>query len=100
MDQIDLLKVDTEGGEPRLAGAIRSMAGRIRSAFVEISIYNTLDAYADLVAAFAAAGMAMYDKRGRPVAKPMDWLQSRLATRPAVNAWFVETETASRSLPK
>jgi len=88
--EIDLLKVDTEGGEPRLAPAIRAMAGRIRSAYVEISIYNTLDAYAGLVDAFAEAGMGMHDKHGRPLPEPMSWLAKHLAKAPAVNVWFLK----------
>lgn len=91
VDGIDFLKIDTEGGEPRLGGAIRNMAGRIRAAYVEISIYNTLDAYADLVDAFAEAGMRMHDKHGRPLDDPMAWLAKHLARGPAVNVWFAGT---------
>lgn len=92
VEQIDLLKVDTEGGEPRMAASIRAMGGRIRSAFVEMSVYNTLEAYADLIDAFAAAGMLMREKNGRAIADPTAWLAGRLATAPAVNVWFVQAE--------
>ena len=89
VDRIDLLKIDTEGGEPRLADSIRALKGRIGAAYVEISVFNTLDAYAVLVEAFAEAGLRMCDRTGQPVPAPMDWLAERLATAPAVNAWFL-----------
>ncbi len=99
VEVIDLLKVDTEGGEPRLASAIRAMRGRIRAAYVEISIYNTLEAYADLVAAFAEIGMPMFEKRGQPVARPMDWLAKHLKGSPAINVWFAETGALDEAPP-
>jgi FkbM family methyltransferase len=95
VDAIDLLKVDTEGGEPLMATAIRGMAGRIRTAFVEMTPYNTLDAYAELIEAFAHAGLVMLDKNQRRMGEPVRWLQKRLDRGQPVNVWFVERARAT-----
>jgi len=93
---IDFLKLDMEGGEPRLAGAIRALRGRIGAAYVEISSFNTLEAYLDLIDAFAEAGLAMADKKRRPVAQPGPWLREKLAAMGLVNVWFADPERLRR----
>ncbi len=97
VDQIDLLKIDTEGGEPLLAASIRAMAGRISSAYVEISTYNSLGAYAELVAAFDQAGLVMLDKTHRLLPDPITWLAERLSATTAINVWFVQRERLERA---
>ena len=96
VDEIDLLKIDTEGGEPLLSASVRAMTGRIRAAYVEISTYNSLDAYAELIAAFDQAGMVMLDKTRRHRSDPIAWLAERLAASTAVNVWFVQREWLDR----
>ncbi len=98
VDEIDLLKIDIEGGEPPLAKAIAAMKGRIRSAFVEISIYNTLAAYAGLIDAFEQAGLVMAEKNLRRIETPLAWLEAHLAVGPALNVWFIDP--ASERAPR
>ncbi len=85
---IDFLKLDLEGGEPQLAGSIRALRGRIRAAYVEISTFNTLEAYLELVDAFASAGLSLATKKKRWVDAPGPWLQEQLSTVGLVNVWF------------
>ncbi len=87
---IDFLKIDVEGGEPRLATSIRALGPRIRAAFVEISSFNTLDAYFDLVDAFASAGLVLAKKNLSKVEKPRQWLEENLPAVGAMNVWFVD----------
>ncbi len=89
VDEIDFLKVDIEGAEPLLAAAIAALEGRIRAACVEVSRYNTLPAYLDLVAAFDAAGLSLLDKDRKPVANPQAFLRSGLQAAAAMNVWFL-----------
>ena len=87
---IDFLKIDVEGGEPRLATSIRALGPRIRAAFVEISSFNTLEAYFDLVDAFASAGLVLAKKNLSKVEKPRQWLEENLPAVGAMNVWFVD----------
>ena len=93
---IDFLKVDMEGGEPRLAAAIRALRGRIGVAYVEISSFNTIEAYLELVDAFAEAGLVMAGKKLRPVDDPGPWLREQLAAFRLLNVWFVDPERLRR----
>ena len=89
VEEIDFLKVDIEGGEPLLSAAVRRLPGRIGSALVEMSRFNSLDAYLELVDAFAAAGLAMEDRHGEPVADPRGYIDGLLARQTTINAWFL-----------
>jgi FkbM family methyltransferase len=99
VDEIDLLKIDIEGGEPSLAKAVAAMKGRIHSAFVEISTYNTLAAYARLIDAFEQAGLVMAEKDLHRIEAPLPWLQARLAVGPALNVWFIDPAHAGPPRP-
>lgn len=96
VEEIDFLKVDIEGGEPLLAPSIRAMAGRIRAAVVEMSTFNTLDAYGELIDAFAQAGLAMLHKakppKATPVEDPRAWLAAQLDGKVTANVWFVRKD--------
>jgi FkbM family methyltransferase len=93
-DRIDLVKIDIEGGEPLLAGAIAGMKGRIGAAFVEISVFNSLEAYGRLIEAFGQAGLVMAGKDLRRIPAPLEWLGPRLAQGPARNVWFIDPDRA------
>lgn len=94
VDRIDLLKIDVEGGEPLLAESITGMKGRIGSAFVEVSTFNSLDAYGRLIDAFGQAGLAAAEKDLRRIEAPLDWLSSRLGESRALNLWFIDPARA------
>ena len=87
---IDFLKIDVEGGEPRLAASIRALGPRIRAAFVEISTFNTLEAYLDLADAFAGGGLVLAKKNLVEVKKPRQWLEENLPAAGAMNVWFID----------
>jgi|WetSurMetagenome_2_1015567.scaffolds.fasta_scaffold23902_4 FkbM family methyltransferase len=89
VDKIDFLKVDIEGGEPLLGASVRNMAGRIGSAFVEVSRYGPLDSYLELADAFAAGGLVMFDGVETRIGDPRAYLADRLEREPAVNVWFL-----------
>ena len=91
IDEIDFMKVDVEGGEPLLSDSIARMPGRIHAAFVEISRYNSIPAYLEMVAAFDRAGLRMVNGK-TPIADPEDWIRTRLASGPATNVWFVRSD--------
>jgi FkbM family methyltransferase len=99
VDRIDLLKIDVEGGEPLLADSIAAMKGRIASAFVEVSTYNSLDAYGRLIDAFGQAGLVMAAKDLRRIQEPLEWLRARLAQGPALNVWFIDPARARPPRP-
>ena len=88
---IDFLKLDLEGGEPQLAASIRALRGRIGAAYVEISTFNTLEAYLELVDAFASAGLRLATKK-QWVDAPGPWLQEQLSTGGLVNVWFARRD--------
>jgi FkbM family methyltransferase len=88
---IDFLKLDLEGGEPLLAASIARMAGRIGAAYVEISRFNTIEAYLGLIAAFDQAGMTLLVDRA-PVQDADAWLRDMLARKKAINVWFVRND--------
>jgi FkbM family methyltransferase len=89
VDQIDLLKIDIEGAEPMLAESIASLAGRIGAAFVEISRFNTVEAYGRLADAFAAGGLVMMDQTMLPIAEPREWIRQTTAAGQTPNVWFL-----------
>ena len=89
VERIDLLKIDIEGAEPLLADAVARLPGRIGAAFVEISSFNTIEAYAGLAEAFQAAGLAMADSKRQPIAEPARWMRERLAAETTANVWFL-----------
>lgn len=91
VDRIDLLKVDIEGAEPLLAASVRRLAGRIGSAYVEISRFNALDAYLELADAFAAGGLVMENRKG-PIPDPRLYLEQGLERAPATNVWFMPVQ--------
>ena len=91
VDEIDFLKLDVEGGEPMLSDSIARMAGRIHMAVVEISRYNAIDAYLELVAAFDRAGLKMLYERV-PVDDPEASIRAKLDEGPATNFWFVRAD--------
>jgi FkbM family methyltransferase len=93
---IDFLKLDMEGGEPRLAASIRALRGRIGVAYVEISRFNTPEAYLELVDAFAEAGLVMAGKKLHPVDEPSVWLREQLAALGLLNVWFLDAERLRR----
>ncbi|HEX4098355.1 MAG TPA: FkbM family methyltransferase, partial [Caulobacteraceae bacterium] len=99
VDRIDLLKIDIEGGEPLLAGAVAGMKGRIGAAFVEISVFNSLEAYGRLIEAFGQAGLVMAGKDLRRIPEPLAWLGARLAQGPARNVWFIDPDRARPPRP-
>jgi len=92
VQSIDLLKIDTEGGEPLLAASIRALKGRIGAARVEISRYNTVEAYLDLIDAFDAAGLVMLRKGGVAVPDPDAFIREQLKTAAAINVWFLSRD--------
>ncbi len=89
--EIDFAKIDVEGGEPLLSDSISRMPGRIHAAFVEISRYNSVPAYLEMVAAFGRAGLRMVEGK-TPVADPEAWIRARLDYGPATNVWFVRSD--------
>ena len=89
VEEIDFLKVDIEGAEPLLGASVRRLAGRIGSALVEMSRFNSLDAYLELVDAFAAGGLLMEDRSGDPLADPGRYIEGCLAQQTTINAWFL-----------
>ena len=86
---IDFLKIDIEGAEPLLSPSIRALAGRIGSAFVEVSRYGSLDAYVEMVDAFAAGGLVMEFRNQGPIADPRRFLEVQLERFMAQNIWFL-----------
>jgi len=88
VERIDFLKVDIEGAEPLLSASVRRLAGRIGSAYVEISRFNALDAYLELADAFAAGGLVMENRRV-PIPDPRPYLEQSLERSPATNVWFM-----------
>jgi FkbM family methyltransferase len=87
--RIDLLKIDIEGAEPLLSESIARMAGRIGAAFVEVSSFNTVEAYAGLVEAFQAAGLGMADAKRQRIAQPIALLEQVQARGGTENVWFL-----------
>ncbi|HEY5410445.1 MAG TPA: FkbM family methyltransferase [Caulobacteraceae bacterium] len=88
---IDFLKIDIEGGEPLLGPSIARMAGRIGAAYVEISRFNSLEAYVGLVAAFDQAGLTMLVDRV-PVQNAEACFREALAAKSVINVWFVRND--------
>ena len=91
--KIDFLKVDIEGAEPLLADSVAAMPGRIGSALVEISPFNSVEAYLRLVKAFEAAGLVMADDALRPIGDPWAWISRSMAAGAAPNVWFLPPAT-------
>jgi FkbM family methyltransferase len=89
VDQIDFLKVDIEGGEPLLGESVRKLGGHIGSALVEMSRFNSLDAYLELVDAFTSGGLVLEDHESVPVADPRAFLDEQLERLTTVNLWFL-----------
>jgi FkbM family methyltransferase len=89
VEQIDLLKIDIEGAEPLLSQSIAALAGRIGAAYVEISAFNTVEAYVRLAEAFAAGGLAMATSKREPIADPPAWIRDLHAQGATHNAWFL-----------
>jgi FkbM family methyltransferase len=89
IERIDFLKIDIEGAEPLLAESVARLKGRIGAAYVEISPFNTAEAYLRLVEAFAAGGLAMHDSELQVVAEPSAWIERSQAAGQAPNVWFL-----------
>lgn len=95
--ELDFLKLDTEGGEPLLAPCIRKLKGRIRASFVEISRYNTIESYMDLVDAFAQCGLTMLSADLGPIADARATIEAGLEKGPAINCWFVRNDHVAQA---
>lgn len=95
VDTIDFMKVDIEGGEPLLSGAIRELRGRIGVCLFEMSRFNGHDEYVELDAALRAAGLTALDYELRRIEDFGEMLAERLTLGSAVNIWYVRDDLLS-----
>ncbi len=94
LSTIDLLRLEAPAQAHALAAWIRSMAGRIGGACVTFA--GDAEDHLDLVRAFTGIGMALCEKRSRPVEDAERSLRESLAERGTITAWFVDARTLRR----
>ncbi len=58
----DFVKIDIEGGEPKLREALLALDHRVRSYYIEFSQFAPLDDYLALASALLSMGFACYDE--------------------------------------
>ena len=92
VEEIDFLKVDIEGAEPLLADALIALEGRVHASFVEMTRFNTIEAYQQLANAYDTAGLAMLDERMQPVMDAATSVREGLEQGPGMNVWFLRRD--------
>lgn len=91
----DFVKIDIEGGEPKLRDAMVALGSRVRSYYIEFSQFAPLDDYMALAAALLATRFACYDETASaPLATAEDIARHLRATfspgpMSVANLWFV-----------
>lgn len=91
----DFVKIDIEGGEPRLRDAIGRLGERVRSYYIEFSTFAPLGDYLALAKTLLERGFRCRDEGGTTGLDGMQaiegYLQRELKSRPVpvTNLWFV-----------
>ncbi|HVZ44998.1 MAG TPA: FkbM family methyltransferase [Ramlibacter sp.] len=94
MEAADFVKIDIEGAEPYLAGAIGQLGARVGSYMIEFSKFAPREAYMKLATVLLAGGFAAFREDGRtPLADAsavQAHLQEVLAPKDVLvtNLWF------------
>ena len=92
VEEIDFLKVDIEGAEPLLAQALIALKGRVHASFVEMTRFNSIEAYEGLAKAYETCGLALLDADMQPVDDAAAWVREGLEQRPGMNVWFLRRD--------
>jgi FkbM family methyltransferase len=94
IDRADFVKIDIEGSEPGLMGAIAALAGRVRSYYIEFSQFAPMQRYLALAELLLKNDFACYDEPAERRFGGTDELEPHLrrafAAGPiaATNLWF------------
>jgi FkbM family methyltransferase len=97
----DFVKIDIEGGEPELRGALLALGHRVRSYYIEFSQFAPLDDYLALASALFSLHFACYDEaassRFTTVEDVARHLKAAFATGPiaVTNLWFIGQEVTA-----
>lgn len=91
----DFVKIDIEGGEPKLRAGIAALHSRVRAYYIEFSQFAPLDEYLALAGELRDGGYACYDMDARTQLTATEeiakHLQAAFAAGPVAvtNLWFV-----------
>jgi FkbM family methyltransferase len=92
----DFVKIDIEGGEPRLRDALLALGHRVRSYYIEFSQFAPFGEYLALASALLSMKFACYDEPASARLESVDdvarHLQSAFASGPmaVTNLWFIQ----------
>ncbi len=96
----DFVKIDIEGGEPKLREAIVALAKRVRAYYIEFSQFAPFDDYLGLASALRDCGYACYDAGATSQLNSVEeiarHLRAAFAAGPiaVTNLWFVGAAAA------
>jgi FkbM family methyltransferase len=92
----DFVKIDIEGGEPKLRDALVALGHRVRCYYIEFSQFAPLDDYLALASGLLATDFACYDEAASMPLRTIDdiahHLKSAFAPGPlaVTNLWFIQ----------
>jgi hypothetical protein len=64
----------------------------VRASYVEMTRFNTIEAYEELARAFEVAGLALLTEEMQPAPDATAWVREGLEQRPGLNVWFVRRD--------
>jgi FkbM family methyltransferase len=91
----DFVKIDIEGGEPKLRDALLALGNRVRSYYIEFSQFAPLDDYLALASTLLSLRFACYDETASSKLITIEdvarHLQTAFAPGPmtVTNLWFI-----------
>jgi FkbM family methyltransferase len=91
----DFVKIDIEGGEPQLRGALHALGGRVRSYYIEFSQFAPFDDYLALASTLLSLRFVCYDEAASTKLTTIEDVARHLRTAFAsgpiavTNLWFI-----------
>lgn len=91
----DFVKVDIEGGEPKLKDAVLALGTRVRSYYIEFSQFAPFDEYLALASSLLSVDFECYDESAASRLNTVDevarYLRAAFAAGPmaVTNLWFI-----------
>ena len=99
----DFVKIDIEGGEPKLTEALIALGNRVRAYYIEFSQFAPFDDYMALASALLSQHFICYDETAASKLRTVEDIARHIRTAfapgpiTATNLWFIGVQEQSAS---